>query len=415
MLGSHKRCIFKLGSMLRALENNREDLQLLLRLQIAILASHKSTERAISKNRGRLGELKRVLKVQRLPKLEALKLKASIKRCEAHLDRHKWLLSIWRAFGDGIAFLYLDKWAIKPLLYNIQDPNKKEHAGSILGKSGLKNELKLLRTIIGSGIPALLNDLTNCIRHGDICLLTSNDPQLIEVKSSTNTNARTQRQIENIQSIHDYHRTDQAKNVRGVPHLQRTELSRQETHYRDLLDASIDSALKIGHVMAEPEAGTRLIATTSSSKETWDKVFSGFIPSAFYILNTLKNENEWGVYFPYTLSIRSLDNLYAFLDGQVFLVVAFDMVPLAIAARRRGFVLSQTADPTWPIQLDWLRKTHPEPAQARMSSHFLGRMACELLSWKWALSEERRRFLKFEREGLPSAFSMQEAASVKSL
>lgn len=407
MLGLHRQRIFKLGSMLRSLELNLANFQLLLEMQLEILAAVKATERAIGLSQSRLSDQKRALKVQRLPKPEARMLKAQIEARETRLDHYKWLLSVWRAFGDGIAFLYLDKWAMKPLLYNIHDPNTKDHAGSILGKSGLANELKVLRGIIQSGVPALLNDLTNCIRHGDICVLASHDPMLIEVKTGGNISSRAQRQLQNIQSIHEYHRTDQAKNVRGAPLLHRIALSRRETHFRGLFDDGIATALKVGHFMAEPEAGLRFVCTTTRSTEVLDKLFLNFAPSAAYSLNQLKNENEWGVYFPYVLSIRSLDNLYAFLDGKVYLMVLFDFNALRSAARRRSLSLTETQDPTWPVQVDWLKNTHPEPALARLSSHFLGRMACELLSWNWALSEARRRFIEFEREGLPSAASQE--------
>lgn len=402
MLGPHKRRIFALGSMLRELEHDLTNLQLLLRLQLAVLAALKNTERASAVNRAQLKEFKHALRVHRLPKPDSLKLKAKIKRCEERLDHHKWLITVWRAFGDGIAFLYLDKWAIKPLLYNIHDPEAKDHPGSLLGKPGLANELRVLKAFIAASIPALLNDLTNCIRHGDICLLGSHDPVLIEVKSSTNTNARTQRQIDGIQSIHNYHRTDQATNVRGAPRLHRVALARKEIHYRSLLDQGISTALEVGHYAAEPEAGTRLVVTTKSTKKILDEVFGGFSPSAIYFLNQLKNENGWGVYFPYVLSIRSLENLYAFLDGKVFLLVAFDLSAISTTARRRGLSLTESTDAVWPIQVNWLKNTSQEPAFVRVSGHFLGRIACELLSWKWALSEERRRFLRFEREGLPS-------------
>lgn len=402
VLGLHRRRIFKIGSMLRSLERNLADLQLLLDLQLEILAALKATERAIALSRSRLRDQKRALKVHRLPKPEARKLKALIHSREARLDHYKWLLSIWRTFGDGIAFLYLDKWAIKPLLYNIHDPNTKDHAGSILGKPGLANELKILRGIIRSGVPALLNDLTNCIRHGDICVLAADDPMLIEVKSSANTDARTQRQLDNIKSIHEYHRTDQGRNVRGAPLLHRVALSRREAHYRNLFDEGIATALKVGHFLAEPEFGLRFVCTTTGSKKVLDRLLLDFVPSAAYYLNQFKNENAWGVYFPYVLSIRSLENLYAFLDGTVSLIVLFDFNALRVAARKRNLALSETSDATWPVQIDWLKNMHPEPALARLSSHFLGRMACELLSWNWVLSEERRRFIGFEREGRPS-------------
>jgi hypothetical protein len=39
-------------------------------------------------------------------------------------------------------------------------------------------------------VPALLVDLTNTIRHGDICLMGESDPCLIEMKASKNLDSR---------------------------------------------------------------------------------------------------------------------------------------------------------------------------------------------------------------------------------
>ena len=375
MLGWQKRRILMLGSLLRALENDRSDLSLLLKLQLAILTSLRTTERNLQRNQTQAFTLKQRLRTQRLPKEDAGEIKVLIRECRERVDHHRWLLTVWRAFGDGIAFLYLDKWAVKPLLYNLGNPDEKSPAGSIRGKLGLQNEIRILKVFLERGIPAVLNDITNCIRHGDICLLGGSDPFLVEVKSSKNTNTRTDRQIANIQSIHEYHRTDLAQNVRGVPEIMRVALSRHEVHYQALLNKGIETALTTKYCSFEPEAGMRLVVLASGSKKVLDQAFSGFRISTLQFWNEAKNEGHWGVYYPYVLSIRSLDNLYAFLSGQVYVTVAYDFEAIRKVAKRYSLALTTTDDQVWPIQLEWLGSAQPELAYVRLSSHFLGRMA----------------------------------------
>lgn len=397
-LGRHRSQILHFSERLQALYAEPHDLALLESLQVSLLASIKRTERRISIIRSRHAEQKRTLSTARLPKADASRVKAAIRTCESSIKNYLWLLSIWRSFGDGIAFIYLDKWAVKPLLYNVENPDAKSPPGGVLGKSGQRKELAVLRQIISSGVPALLTDITNCIRHGDVCLLHQPDPMLLEVKSSRNTNARTDRQASSIKSIHEYLATDEARNVRGAEHVRRMALPSHELHYRELFDVAIAGAQMKGSYSVTPEPAIRLLAFATSKKSAFDRAFEGFTPSEVFFLNDLKNENAWGVYYPYTLAFRTPSNLFAFLNGDVYLIVAFSHQAVAVAAKRRALAFSETNDPVWPVQLDWLRNKSKEPAYARMSSHFVTRMACELLSWNWALSVERKRFIQFERE-----------------
>jgi hypothetical protein len=397
MLGRHRSQIILYSEQLQRLQDAPHNLKLLESLQLSLLQSLKRTERRIAAIRNLRTELKRVFHTKRLSKADASRAKVSIRTYDSKIKDYRWLLSIWRSFGDGIAFIYLDKWAIKPLLYNIENPDAKNPPGSVLGKSGQRKELSALRRILATGAPALLTDITNCIRHGDVCLLHGPDPILLEVKSSKNTNARTDRQASSINSIHRYLATDEARNVRGVEHMRRVALTSREVHYRALFDPVISGALAEGSYSVTPEPAIRLVALTSVQEAALNQAFDGFIPSEIFLLNELKNENLWGVYFPYTLAIRKPENLFAFLNGDIYLIVAFSQAAVAVAAKRRALALSESKDSVWPIQLDWLPNKSKDPAYVRMSSHFIGRMACELLSWKWILSVERKRFIEFER------------------
>ena len=77
---------------------------------------------------------------------------------------------VWRCFGDAIAFTYIDKFALKQCFYDTNRPVEKKDAGFIADKTGLAREIYFLETALKEKIPALLADLTNTIRHGDICL-----------------------------------------------------------------------------------------------------------------------------------------------------------------------------------------------------------------------------------------------------
>ncbi len=397
-LGRYRSQIIRYSEHLQQLQDAPHDLKMLESLQLSLLESLKGTERRIAVIRNHQTELKRTLRAARLPKADASKTKISIQTCESKIKDYKWLLSIWRSFGDAIAFIYLDKWAIKPLLYNVENPDEKNPPGSVLGKLGQRKELAVLRRILSSGVPALLTDITNCIRHGDVCLLHRSDPMLLEVKSSKNTNARTNRQASSISAIHQYLATDEARNIRGAERVRRVALSSREIHYRELFDPAISGALAHGSYSVTPEPAIRLVAFATGQEAEFEQAFEGFMPSEVLLLNELKNENGWGVYYPYTLAIRKPTNLFAFLNGDVYLIVAFSHQAISGAAKRRALAFSKTNDPVWPIQLDWLLNKTKDPAYVRISSHFIGRMACELLSWNWVLSVERKRLVEFERQ-----------------
>lgn len=49
-------------------------------------------------------------------------------------------------------------------------------------------------------VPALLHDITMSIRHGDVSLLGKDEPFIIEMKSSSNTNKRVERQKSNLEN-----------------------------------------------------------------------------------------------------------------------------------------------------------------------------------------------------------------------
>jgi hypothetical protein len=398
LIGYYKKQILRLSQQLQELQSNLDNIQLLVDIQLEIIKRITYTEGRVSHYRTQSKTLRKTLKSQHLPKGVAANVKHDIAEIERKVKKSKWLLFIWRSFGDGLAFAYLDKWAMKPLLYNVDNPQVKQTSGHLTGKKGLDREIILLKRLFSKGVPALLTDLTNTIRHGDVCLLADGDPHLIEVKSSSNTNKRSTRQIECIRSIHSYLETDEAMNVRGVPHIRREELSIPEKNYLNVLDSAVGTALREGLFVTDLEPGTRLVVLGSVSKPDYSAIFSGMERPSVYMLNHAKNEKTWGPYYPFTLSLSTPDHLYAFLHGDVYLIVAFDVACIQQQALNMGLVLSELNDADWAYQIEQVSSDSPKPIVGQISSHFADRMAFELLSWKWVLYLEKARFAQLKEQ-----------------
>lgn len=67
-------------------------------------------------------------------------------------------------------------------------------------------------------VPALLVDLTNTLRHGDVCLMGRPILQLIEVKASAGLDRRGRRQRRDIEKLQSFFDSDEAHDLRGFSH-----------------------------------------------------------------------------------------------------------------------------------------------------------------------------------------------------
>jgi hypothetical protein len=396
MLGYYKKHVLQLAEQLRALQAAPTNLDTLIETQLYILKRILATEGKIAEYRRNAAAVKKQLRSQRLSKDEAADAKRRMQFANDRIKACQWLLFIWRCFGDGIAFSYLDKWAVKPLLYNVETPDVKQTAGYLTGKEGLHQELAVVLEAKAHGVPALLCDLTNTIRHGDICLLGASDPYVIEVKSSPNVNQRAARQVDNITRIHEYFETDEAANVRGVPHVKRVELVLPEMHHREFVNPMIEEALREGRSVAEPEPGIRYAALAPTRNPDNRSILAGIEYPIIYFLNEAKNFQAWGCYYPFTLTITSPRSLYAFLNGDVILLVVFDFTKLQSIAHAQGMSLSiLDFDGDWVYQLEKKFVGIDEPTTVDISRHFATRMAFEFLSWEWLLRMQEQRLMDF--------------------
>jgi hypothetical protein len=184
MLGYRKRSFGNAHALLSALRGDHDDIVSLKSLQQLLMREIVRTEaktqtlkaerKGVAMNGGKSAAKRSSVLAQRIERV----------RAAAYL---------WRCFGDAIAFEFLDKYALKQCYYNAERPTVKQRAGFLSGKEGISIVIAFLEDFLEKKVPAILVDLTDTSRHGDICLLEGPDPVLIEVKAKTGLDARGRR------------------------------------------------------------------------------------------------------------------------------------------------------------------------------------------------------------------------------
>ena len=379
MVGRYKRQILRLTESLRRLESERDNLDTLLALQNQIVQLITKAEANIARLRETARKTTAELKGGRLPKGETGTLRKRIETYKKRIDDYQYLKFIWKCFGDGIAFIYLDKFALKHTYYDTTDYMPKQDAGALSGKTGLKQEWAILQAFKNRKIPAMLCDITNTLRHGDICILVGPDPMPIEVKSSSHANSRLERQVRSIKALTGFFENDEAPNFRGFPRITRVEFSPPEVTHLDVLNRCIADSEGKPVSIASPEPGLHYFCMREATG--LEELPAGTISSdsILCVLNEAKREREWPPYFPFTLSIRSPLHLYQFIRGEFTLAVLVDSAELRRQFSSRGLQIVLPHDGDWAI---WMRRPGEEGASA-VSRQMFGRLFHEFQSLVW--------------------------------
>jgi hypothetical protein len=374
MLGYRKKSFARAHELLGTLRSNLEDMDTLKELQQLIAREIVRTEK---KGREVRGNLKAV---QHNGGAASQKRAGSLK---SRLESIRQVAYIWRCFGDAIAFSYMDKFALKQCFYSAHSTNPKQGAGFLSDKLGLPAEIKFVEMALQQNVPAILTDITNTIRYGDVCLMGAPDPHLVEVKSSRNLDRRGKRQQRELEGLLQLFQTDKADNWRGMGPVRRIAFERQERNHIDQLQSSIATGLKNGHSVSQPEPGLYYIVLADGAPPVPEVMKSlSFTSPWFFFLNSMKNERSWSPYLPFTLSIKNCDHLWAFIRGAIFILVIVDFEELANVARAAGAVANvDLNDKEYPLQITI---PHMEAA-AKVSSHILTRIGLDFVSPSWLI------------------------------
>ena len=364
--------------MLSAIRANRDDLEALLCLQELLISEITMAEERVhdNKKRARIDhEGKRQFFNRRVKSLQKS-------------------IYYWKMFGDAVAFLYIDRFALKHVYYNTHNPNPKQDAGFIRGSVGFKREVEGVRYLLDAGCPCLLIDLTNTIRYGDICVLHGPDPILIEVKSSKVKDRRLGRQRKNLKTLSEFYRTDELDGLRGFPRLRRTAIRIECKTFESEFNQCIHAAYEKGHALISPEEGVYYVAVVGSgtpisnvfqqvkAREPW-----------VFVLNALKSDQMWAPYYPFTLLIETGRALYDFILGRLFIVVLLDTAVMKKRVIEMGYLPEFVPESESPLRA---RKTGME-GEARISQHLLLRAALEAVSLKWIIQVGLETFERGDR------------------
>ncbi|MCB0210800.1 MAG: hypothetical protein KDJ52_15790 [Anaerolineae bacterium] len=383
MLSYYRKSIIKLVSNLRLLEQDTGNLELLVEIQEEVSKKITYIESRIGQLKEKASNFKKDLRQKRLPKEKSSELKEKRRTIEERVKEYQWLLFVFRTVGDGVAFLYLDKWDIKPLAYKSDSPDYKETPGNIGGKTGIKGEKLMVSIGAAQGVAVLRTDLTNSIRYGDVCFLDGPTPRLIEVKSSNNTNARVSRQIEELKKVQAYLDDDYAFDLRGFPLVNRVDASTPEVTYIKSLNELIDQALQNRYAYREVETGVFYYVQTAGTEPRFTEFADKVRKPLFFYLNTVKNNSDWITYYPFTLSIENPENVYLFLEGEIQIMIFVDILTIGSIAEEKGYETNFINEPGWIVEFKEANGT----GTFKISRHYLGRVALEFSSLRWLLSQ----------------------------
>lgn len=375
MLPRYRVSIYKLTNMLRALEASPSDYALLFDLQKELLSRIKRTDARIAALKAKRKALVQQKKAG-ASKDEAKRTKDAIAATSDAITETQRLLFFWRCFGDGIAFIYLNKLALKHMLYNTHDYGVKEAAGAILGKVGLRKEWSILKLIISREVPAVLSDLTNTIRHGDICVLIGPDPIPVEVKTSKNRNARVDRQIASLTTLTQFLKTDVATNFRGLDQVARLEVPGSDASHVDAMNDCIASARDSGFAANSPEPGLTYVAVRSlDAASQLDQYMKP--RTIVTVLNEAKTEGQWMPYFPFVLSIRNKEDLYDFMNGDLTLFILLETDALVAAFAAKGLVATFVDHPMVTLVVTRTGAQTGRDPLSGISTHYFARLFYE--------------------------------------
>ena len=393
----YKRRILTFKNKLDSIDAESSDLQPLLDFQSYLIKQIIRDEKRLKRRKDELVTLKRGLRDKGLGKKEAKAVKELIKRRKESIAGNKYLLYLCRCFGDGLVFKFISKWNLKRFLYESDSAEIKQASGNIGGKDGLEQELALLIDAIKNNVPAVLCDLTNVIRHGDLCLLGASDPVVIEVKSSKNRNKRIERQLESIRKIHKYLEDDVGE-VGGVEGMQRVELHDEERHHGEAFNKALELSKDRPYVKLNPEEGLHYIVLNTDHEEDFDEVFEGLDKPVVYMLNQAKTEQRWDNYYPFVLSIKDPANLYRFIAGDVYVLVAISSVVLKDMASDIGYDLELSEHENEAFIFSKPLDGCDEPFRAIVSKHFSGRIGLEFMTLEWFFENEKKQLGDMETQ-----------------
>lgn len=381
----------KAALLLHTIKDDTDRLDLVLELQRMLIRNIVKCERRIRRLKRARGRLQS-LKARRLSKDRSKGVKTLIERIDARVEQMRHLMFLWRCFGDGIASVYQSTHSLKHLFYG-ENYQVKQEAGFISDKAGFHQEFRFLRRGIRMNVPIVMSDLTNVIRHGDLCGLAGLDPVPIEVKSSRNRNARTGRQVKQLKEIAEFFANDGAPTFRGGINVKRVEQRLPQVTYVREANDCLSRAATDGLSICSPERGLTYVAVSDEGFQERRALFEHTISehtNSSTLVTHLIPDASWLPAFPFTLSMHPA-NAVMFMQQRVHLLVLVDLEVVKSNFLDRGVHSIALMDGTYSIQIcldpDDLMK-----GAWRISELMFFRVMTEFQSLRWFADENSTVF-----------------------
>lgn len=365
-----------------------------LPLQQELIKYITSIERKIRSRKISAKAIRRELSTRRpipFSKVEAQGLKSKKIKLENEIAEYAALLTILRDVGDGLAYTYLDRFDIKPMAF-------KSSPGFLSGKEGGRLERQFLRHCFKEKNIAILNDLTNCLRYGDVTVIDKeNGPTIAEVKSGSRVTERGMRQIAEMQALAKYFREDTVDKLYGFQGpITRHALTSEERHHRDKLNALIALSIERRKSSYEQvEEGLFYVVEIEGGFAFSDVVREIKGKPMYAITNEYKQNNI--AYFPFPLSFSKPEHIFQFYAGEFVVVVVADSYVIESIFRSHNLNCKFLNDESWAISVSGEKK---RVSKIQVGQHFWGRLPVEFLSLKWFLEEIVQKFEPIEDEQL---------------
>ncbi len=393
MLDDYRPLLVNLFDSVHRLQQDPWGLRLLcLEIQERLIAERTSIERTIRQCRDEVASRKRRLRSKGEPRLDkqaAQHIQGRIQNSLDTVDRCRDVLQILGSIGDALAHIYLPSWDIKHL-------SLKETSGFISGKEGFQKEHDTLRAIFEHGGVAIMADLTNSVRYGDLIALGKQGLQILEVKSSKHSNRRTRRQQRKLDGLASFLSadsdtpTDYFLEGWEAWRVIRYDLRSEEADHREKLNYLIRRAYRKGFASHEVEPGL-YYAALKGHMSRFHRFASSLkrritgAPQVWY-LNMCKS---WVPgYRPLVLSIQDAEALFDFYNGALSLLVIID--PQVIEDTLSASGLAVSFEPKEDIALEVKCQAPSEAGDLgpmRVGRIFFQRIPFEFLSLGWALRE----------------------------
>jgi len=355
-------------------------------------------EKRIKYLKSEIKELKAMLswrRTVRLSKSEAQQVKERIQRHRQMIEEYREVLYLFKSIGDALVFIYIPKRDIKPMAF-------KEDTGHVHGQEGLRHELKFLRRIFEvDGALAVLNDLTNSLRYGDLTIISERFSGPVEIKAGPRTSRRARRQEAELKEMIRFLAEDQIEGLYGLPgETIRSAILLEEKDHVDDLNKLISDAYRNGFAFSQVEEGLYYWVVVGGHPGGSDiesdqppgfglflEEFEGKQPMFFFV-NQSKFDT-WGRY-PYTLSIRDPQALFDFYSGTLHVNAIVDVGAMAAKFASFGLKMAFEEDENIALTIENTDPAKPDRFDLALSRHFFERVAYEFLSLDWFVEESAR-------------------------